>query len=241
MNINKHTLVSDIVADNYKTAAVFKNHNIDFCCNGNRTITEVSAEKELDWEKLLSEILMTVTDTSHREDYQNWELDFMTDYIYQNHHTYVEKQIPEIQLYLNKICKVHGEKHPELLEIQTLFNESAGDLTKHMKKEELILFPFIKKIAKAKKEQTELAKPPFGSIENPINMMHHEHDDEGERFRKIAALSNNYTPPNDACNSYKVAFSLLKDFEEDLHKHIHLENNILFKRAIETEQTLNNK
>ena len=149
--------------------------------------------------------------------------------------------IPEIKLYLNKICKVHGEKHPELLEIQKLFNESAGDLTKHMKKEELILFPFIKKIATAKKEQTELAKPPFGSIENPINMMHHEHDDEGERFRKIAALSNNYTPPNDACNSYKVAFSLLKDFEEDLHKHIHLENNILFKRAIETEQTLNNK
>ncbi|WP_459212787.1 iron-sulfur cluster repair di-iron protein [Aquimarina rhabdastrellae] len=240
MNINKDTLVSDVVAYNYKTATIFKDYHIDFCCNGNRSLTQVSLEKAIEVNELIAEIVMMDEHKSEAEDYQNWSLEHIVDHIYNNHHLYVEKQIPEIMYYLDKIANVHGEKHPELVEIKTLFKECSGDLAMHMKKEELILFPFIKKLAKAKNNKEALVQPPFGTVQNPIAMMHEEHDNEGERFRKIAKLSNNYTPPQDACNSYKVAFALLKEFEEDLHKHIHLENNILFKNAIKTETELNN-
>ncbi|CAM1373903.1 iron-sulfur cluster repair di-iron protein [Tenacibaculum xiamenense] len=239
MNINSQTLISDIVVENYKTAAIFKKYRVDFCCNGNRTLSELSSDAEVDVNSLIDEINGSLNETSNEGSFANWEIDFLSDYIYQNHHAYVEKQIPEIKEYLNKICNVHGSKNPELLEVNKLFNESAGDLVIHMKKEEIILFPFIKKIAKAKREGLELEAPSFSSVQNPIKMMHIDHNDEGERFREIARLTNNYTPPKNACNSYRIAYRLLKDFEEDLHKHIHLENNILFRRAISLEAQLN--
>ncbi|MFN8237520.1 MAG: hemerythrin domain-containing protein, partial [Chitinophagales bacterium] len=116
--------------------------------------------------------------------------------------------------------------------------ETAGELTAHMKKEELMLFPFIRKMAKAQTTKEKVSTPMFGTVQNPIAMMHQDHDTEGERFRKIAALTQNYTPPADACNTYRVTFALLKEFEEDLHLHIHLENNILFPKAIELEKSI---
>ena len=240
MEITAHTTVAAIVAEDYKTASIFRGYKIDFCCNGNRAIADVTDEKKIDLEQLIKELHEVSTETSSAIDYQSWSLDFMVDYIYQNHHLYVEKQVPEILSYLEKICSAHGERHPELYEIKTLFRESAGELTAHMKKEELMLFPAIKKIARAQKEGNDLEGLPFGTIQNPINRMHHEHDDEGERFRKMRKLSNDYTAPSDGCNTYKVAFALLEAFETDLHKHIHLENNILFKKAIEVEQELMN-
>ena len=240
MNINKNTLISEIVAHNYKAASIFKKYKVDFCCNGNRSIETISEENNISSEIIITELNESINEETLEMDYQNWSLDFLADYIYQNHHKYVEKQVPEILHYLDKICRVHGKKHPELLEIRKLFKKSAGELTMHMKKEELILFPFIKKVAQAAQNNTPLNKPPFETIKNPIDMMHNEHDDEGERFRKIEELSNNYTTPQDACNTYKIAFSLLKDFEQDLHKHIHLENNILFIKAIQTENQLYN-
>ncbi|CAA0223312.1 Probable nitric oxide-dependent regulator [Tenacibaculum maritimum] len=239
MDINNNTIIADIVTYNYKTAAILKKYKIDFCCHGNRTLAEASEEKRVDLRALIEEVSGVEDSVAFSINYQDWDLDFMSDYIYDNHHAYIEKQIPEILHYLNKICRVHRVKHPELLEIRSLFKQSADELTKHMKKEELILFPFIKKIAIAERTGGQLKKVPFGSIKTLIDMMHTDHDKEGNRFRKIAEFSNNYTPPNDSCNFYKIAFSLLKDFEEDLHKHIHLENNILFKRAIATEIKLN--
>lgn len=239
MNINSDTLIAEIVAENYNTATIFKKYAIDFCCNGNRSLKQVSKEKNIDLSLLLTEILGIDNNVTSLDNYQNWDIDFLSDYVYQNHHLYIEKKGPEIIAYLEKLCKVHGDKHSELFEITTLFKKAVGDLTTHMKKEELILFPFIKKIAKAYKNNEKLQEPPFGSINNPINMMHLEHDNEGERFRKIAELSNNYQPPKDGCNTYKIAFILLKEFEEDLHKHIHIENNILFKKAISIENILN--
>jgi regulator of cell morphogenesis and NO signaling len=100
------------------------------------------------------------------------------------------------------------------------------------------LFPYIKRLSEAKGERTSLSTPPFGSVENPINMMKHEHNDEGNYFRKISELTNNYMPPANTCNTYKVTFNTLKEFEKDLHKHIHLENNILFPKAIACEKEL---
>lgn len=240
MKINTNTLISDIVSENYNTATVFKKYGIDFCCNGNRTIQDVSTQNGLNTKRLMSEILEIDNGQSTQLNYQDWELGFLCDYIYHNHHLYVEKQSSEIVLHLDKICKVHGDKHIELFEISNLFKDAVADLAAHMKKEELILFPYIKKIANASKHKEKLNPPPFGSIDNPINMLHTEHDNEGERFRKISKLSNNYTVPDDGCSTYKIAYALLKEFEEDLHKHIHIENNILFKKAIELEKQINN-
>ena len=241
MKLQANTLVSDIVAENYNTAAIFSKYKIDFCCNGNRSLATVTEKKGISLEEVLADLenqMKTKEDMSAL--YQSWNIDFLSDYVVETHHAYVEKNIPVIKQYVDKISKVHGDRHPELLEVRELFFGSADDLTTHMKKEELILFPFFRKLAKLKKEGGVYEKPTFGTVENPIEMMHHEHDAEGERFRKIAELTDNYTPPADGCTTYRVAFSMLKEFEADLHKHIHLENNILFKKGIALEKELAN-
>ena len=239
MNINNETLVSYIVADNYKTAEIFKAYGIDFCCNGNRTIEKVCETNNVDIEILIDKIAEAYKEESIPEEYQSWDIDFLSDYIYNKHHKYIENKVPEIKEYLIKLCQVHGTFHPELLEIFNLFSASSEDLIVHMKKEELILFPYFKKLAEANRNKSLLSNNGVKSIKNPITMMHQDHDNEGKRFRYISELSNGYSPPIDACNTYKVTYSLLQEFEDDLHKHIHLENNILFKKAIELEQKLN--
>ena len=165
-------------------------------------------------------------------------MDELIDHIETKHHGYVEAKIPVIKEYLDKIESVHGEAHPELSKINAVFKNATKQLVTHMKKEELILFPYIKKLSKAKREAIKISTPSFGTIKNPISKMDEEHDFEGEAFREIAALSNNYSIPSDGCNTYRVAYSLLKEFDEDLHLHIHKENNILFQKAIALEEEL---
>lgn len=235
----KNKPIGKLVAENYKTATVFKKHKIDFCCQGGRTINEACERKGVDIDLLINELeeAMQEKDAS-TTDYQSWPLDLLADYIEKKHHRYVEKRTQEIKPFLDKLCRVHGERHPELFKINELFTTSAGELAQHMKKEELILFPFIRKMVKTENQRQPFDQPHFGTVENPIQMMMHEHDAEGERFRKMAELSNDYNPPADACNTYRVTFALLKEFEDDLHLHIHLENNILFPKAKELEQQL---
>lgn len=231
--------IGEFVADDFRTAAIFNKYGIDFCCKGHKSIDEVCQAKGLDVNTIIEEI-ETISNSSNGDgiNFKSWPLDLLIDYIEKTHHRYVEDKIPVLLQFLNKLSKVHGDRHPELLQINQLFTESAGDLTQHMKKEELILFPFIKKMVKNSINQEPFVMPPFGTVDNPIAMMHHEHDTEGERFRKIQELTNNYTPPQDACNTYKVTFAMLEEFEQDLHKHIHLENNILFPAAQELERKL---
>ena len=234
MNIQENNIIGELVAQDYRAASVFKKYGIDFCCQGNRTIQDACEAKQIDASSVVADLNEVNKATSESTiDYQSWPLDLMADYIEKKHHRYVEDN-------LDKICRVHGDRHPELLEINEHFNATAGELAAHMKKEELILFPFIRKMAKAKQENTKLDEPHFGTVENPIQMMMNEHTAEGERFRKIETLSGNYTPPVDACNTYRVTFALLKEFEADLHLHIHLENNILFPKAIELEKQFRN-
>ena len=229
--------IGQYVAEDFRTAAVFSNYKIDFCCNGNRSIDEACKKKGID-SNLLKKELETVLNTSTGQsiDYKSWPLDLLVEYIEKKHHRYVEEKIPVLRQFLDKLCRVHGERHPELLKINELFTASAGELVSHMKKEELILFPFVKKMVKATLNQGAVQSPQFGTVENPITMMMHEHDTEGERFRQIAELTNNYNPPADACNTYKVTYAMLDEFEKDLHLHIHLENNILFPEAVKLEQ-----
>lgn len=239
MDISQNSIIGELVAKDYRTATVFKKYGIDFCCNGNRTIQNACESKKIDSSALIEKLQQTVQQRNDAEtNYNTWQLDLLADYVEKKHHRYVEQKIQEITPFLKKVARVHGERHPELLEVEELFNASAGELTVHMKKEELILFPFIRKMTNAQIKHESLGAPMFGTVENPIAMMHHDHDTEGDRFRKISELTNGYTPPADACNTYRVTFALLKEFEEDLHLHIHLENNILFPKAIELEKAV---
>lgn len=228
--------IGDIVAQDFRTAAIFKNYGIDFCCKGGRTIEEACESKKLDADKIYEEIGNLPKNDGGTIDFNSWPLDLLADYVEKTHHRYVEEKTPVLQAFLDKLCKVHGGRHPELFEIRDLFEASARDLGAHLKKEELILFPFIKNMVQAQISGNVIQQPPFGTVENPVNMMKHEHTVEGERLRKIAELTDEYNPPADACNTYRVTFSMLQDFENDLHKHIHLENNILFPKAIRLEK-----
>jgi regulator of cell morphogenesis and NO signaling len=237
LNKDSQKQVGQFVADDYRTAAVFSSYGIDFCCKGNRTLENVCTTNNIDVNELLGKLLeVSVLNTNQAIDYSSWPLDLLVDYIEKKHHRYVEEKIPVIRQFLDKLCKVHGERHRELFEINALFIASSRAFAAHMKKEELILFPFIKKMVKSQLQNETVQSPQFGTVESPIAMMMEEHDHEGERFRQIAALSNNYTPPADGCNTYKVAYATLDEFEKDLHLHIHLENNILFPKAIALEQ-----
>lgn len=233
MNTLEQLTVGEYVANDFRTAALFSKYGIDFCCKGNRTLEEVCAKKDINPDELEKEIQSVLESKNDQAiDFKSWSPTLLVDYIVEKHHLYVEEKTPVIIQFLEKLCKVHGERHPELFEITSIFKSSAGDLAQHMKKEELILFPFIQKMVKAQKENISIDQPHFGTVENPINMMKDEHVTEGDRFATISRLSDGYTPPEDACSTFRVTYQMLKEFEQDLHKHIHLENNILFPKAI---------
>ena len=237
-----NTTIGEIVKADYRTSDVFKKYGIDFCCGGGKSIAAVCEDQELDANTVIEEVKKALSSTKSGGSsmpYDEWPLDLLANYVQKIHHSYVEKATPVLSAYLDKIAQVHGDRHPELHEIKLLFTETAGELTKHMKKEELMVFPYIGKLVQLEASGAkELPAPAFGSIVALIGQMEDDHEAEGDRFKKIAALSNNYTPPQDACNTYTVAFQKLKEFEEDLHLHIHLENNILFPKSIALEKSI---
>ena len=233
--------VADMVTENIQTAHIFKKYGIDFCCGGGISIEKACQKANVDYELLAADLLNVENKITRATDYNSWQLDFLADHIVNVHHSYVEENIPLLLQYSERVAKVHGHHYTELLEIKDLVREVAGELSAHLKKEELILFPFIKKMVNAKTEGKELATPNFGTVDNPIKMMEAEHEDAGELFRQIALLSNNYTPPQGACNTYRAFFAKLEEFEQDLHQHVHLENNILFPKSLKLEKELNKK
>lgn len=230
--------VAEMVTENIRTAHIFKKYGIDFCCGGGITLDKACKKYNADFDQLMNDLLNVDNSTSRATNYNSWELDFLTDHIINVHHSYVEENIPLLLQYSARVAQVHGLHYSELLEIQELVKEVAGELSAHMKKEELILFPFIKKMVKAKKEGSELPQPHFGSVDNPIKMMETEHEDAGELLRRISLLSNHYTPPQRACNTYRAFYAKLDEFEQDLHQHVHLENNILFPKSLTLEKEL---
>lgn len=224
--------VGSIVADDYRTAAVFNAHGIDFCCKGGRSIAEVCKAKGIDPASLESEIQASLDRSNGTDDdVKGWSLGRLIEHIERVHHRYVEARSITLMQFLDKLCTVHGARHPELFAIREEFEDCTHAMAAHMKKEELVLFPFINQLEKAQLHGTTPPSPHFGTVDNPITMMEHEHEAEGERFRRIASLSQDYTNPPDGCTTYATAYAMLREFEEDLHRHIHLENNILFPRA----------
>ena len=237
MNISPNSTVGDVVKLNFKTAPLFLENKIDYCCGGKKTISDACKEANINPELLIKQLeTLAVQKDPDSEYINNLGLTELSDYIVKRHHAYVHESIPFLKKNLEKLCQVHGEHHTELFKIKELFNGSADALTMHMQKEEIMLFPFIHRLESAKKENNPLPKAPFSSVSNPIGMMLADHQNEGERFEEISRLSNNYTLPEDGCTTYDVTLKQLKYFDNDLHRHIHLENNILFPKAIALEK-----
>jgi len=231
----KNKTVADLVTENIKTADVFKKHGIDFCCGGGISIEKACEKYNVSYDKIIDELNNLKNETTLTNNYNNWKLDFLIDYIVNTHHRYVEDAIPLLKQYGDKVAKVHGHHYTELLEIKDLIYQVSNELTTHMKKEEIILFPFIKKLFNAKNENKTVNFPSFGTVNNPIEMMEKEHDEAGSILKRINELTNGYKTPEGACNTFKALYSKLEEFEDDLHQHVHLENNILFPKAIVLE------
>ena len=238
MEIQFNTEVGEIVRINYKTVQLFEKYNIDFCCGGGISLSEACKKSNADQNKLISEIEALIQINDPDSEYiERLGLDELCNYIVKRHHSYVNENIPFLQQKIQKLCDVHGDNHPGLFEIKKLLDEVFSNLTVHMKKEELILFPHINEIMRYQKEGN-VNPDEHGMVEKTINELEHEHQAEGERFGRISKLTNNYTIPSDGCNTYEVTFRTLQEFEQDLHRHIHLENNVLFKKALNLEQNL---
>lgn len=228
--------IGEIVAENFRTAAVFQEHDIDFCCRGGRTIDEACSDKSVDAGTVrtkIAEVLAAGADPGMKFD--EWDLEFLATYIVRNHHDYVRRMVPIIRLHTQKVASVHGGRHPEVIDIAMQFEAVATELMNHMQREEQLLFPYITMMEKARADNSPMPQSPFGSVANPIARMELEHRHAGDEMALIRAATNNYTPPEDACTTYRVSFQELADFESDLHRHVHLENNILFPKAIALE------
>lgn len=233
---NTETL-GEIATKDLRKAEIFKKYGLDFCCGGKKTVREACAEKGIDATKVEEELQSADKNPVMRPlPYNDWSLDFLADYIVNTHHSYVRKTIPELRMYAAKVARVHGAQHPELLTIHQLVEAICAELAEHMVKEEEVLFPFVKTLVSAKKLGEPKPKAGFGSVNNPVSMMEHEHEVVGKSLEQARMFSRNYAVPADACASYKLFFKMMEEFESDLFTHIHLENNILFPKAIQMEK-----
>jgi len=220
--------VGEIVANDFRTSSVFKKAGIDFCCGGKQSFLEACTENKTDALELENEILkITEEPVNEFMNFKNWDPVFLSEYIVNTHHKFVLKNLPELVFYTQKIASVHGENHPELVEIADLFGKIDAELLQHLKNEEEVLFPAIKEVV-----STNSAKAKE-TIKSEIERMLGEHDFAGGAMDDINKISKGYQVPEDGCNTYRVAFKLLEQFEDDIHIHVHLENNILFRKALE--------
>ena len=235
----KNRTVGEIVKLDFRAADVFSSYGIDFCCGGKISVAQACADANTDELLVISALEKMQNQTgSAVHDFDSWNIGFLADYIQNTHHQYVSKAIPQILPLAQKVSDVHGEHHPEVIQINLLFQDLAEELQSHMQKEEMILFPYIKKLV-AEESAGKCTDPScFGTVMGPISVMEQEHENAGAILKELYRLSNGYQVPEDACNTFRVLYGKLKEFEDDLHRHIHLENNILFPKAIEMEQIL---
>lgn len=232
--------LGQLAAEDIRKARVFKKYDLDFCCGGTATLKDACTKKGLDIARLEQELRDADTMSASRPFlYNEWPLDFLADYIVNIHHGYVKENLPDLKFYAEKVAKAHGRHHPELIQIQRLVKDVDDELTQHLLKEEKILFPYIKALTTAAKTGQPLHQAGFVTVQYPIRMMETEHEIVGKNLARIRELSADYLLPEGACNSYRLLYRLLEEFEDDLHVHVHLENNILFPKALELENRLN--
>jgi regulator of cell morphogenesis and NO signaling len=236
MNFNSETTVKDIALANPAARQVLEEARVDYCCGGGKSLQEACVHAGVSSEEILKRLRENSRQVSATD--VNWTsapLSTLTAYITNNHHAYVRQAIPRVTVLLEKVLTKHGEKHSELAEMEIAFREVGKEMIMHMQKEEQILFPYIERLDRAANRKDPLEPPFFQTVKNPIHAMMMEHDSAGELVRRIRQASADYQPPPDACTSYRALLQELHQFECDLHQHVHLENNILFPRAVELE------
>lgn len=229
-NLSEQTLAT-IVTQNHQTVPVLEKYDLDFCCKGKRTLSDACTEKGISVEALLNELENATSNTVKNQlPFNEMDEQQLISYILIHHHFYVKQSMPAIIMHVEKVAAKHGERYPYMVTVLALFTAIREEMTAHMQKEEMILFPRIKEVGQLlnSKDANSLAA---GYISGPVNVMEQEHEHAGELLYQIRQLTSNYTPPADACTTFKVALAELKEFEEDLHKHVHLENNLLFPMA----------
>ena len=226
------TTVGAVVAADFRTARIFENHGIDFCCGGKITLAAICREKGLDPAVLQQEIAAAKDAPAGRShDYAAWALPFLADYIVNTHHAYLNENTAQIAAYAQKIAGVHGAHHPEVIEIAAVFARIAADMEAHLREEEEVLFPAIKRIHAAVTAGKPAEARDIETIRVSLLKLDHEHQEIGDAVHTIRDLAHGYALPGDACNTFAVTYQKLKEFEDDLHTHVHLENNILFPKA----------
>ena len=234
--------LGEIAASDMRKAAIFQKYGLDFCCGGKRTLKEACEEKGLDQKEIEDEFLKAeLSNDTPNLFYEQWDLSFLADYIVNTHHSYVRRTMPDIIAYSLKVATAHGDNHPELYAIRRLLQEVNTELTSHMIKEEKVLFPFIKALEASATTLGNGYHAGLGTIGNPINMMEMEHELAGNKMKEILSLSDNYRVPEDVCASYQLLYKMIAEFEKDLHTHIHLENNVLFPKAMKLEKNVVNQ
>ncbi len=223
----ENALLGELVTDDFRVAEVFKHAGIDFCCGGKKTLEQACREKNIDL-KSIEEAIDAIEQTPALSNinFKDWEPGFLADYIVNTHHKYVVKTLPDLIYYTKKIASVHGQYHPELIKVAEIFEEISKELQQHLQKEEEVLFPAIRSAVQGSTPELQ------SIIRSEIERMSNEHEFAGGAMDKINELTAGYMVPQDGCNSYQVAFKMLRQFEDDLHIHVHLENNILYPRAL---------
>lgn len=217
--------IGQIVVNDYRSSTVFREFGLDFCCGGGISLEEGCQKKGINIDAIVAKLnALDNVKTSVNQDFKEWDPAFLCDYIMNVHHHYVRRILPDLDFYTKKIAKVHGLGHPELVEVESLFSEVAKELIRHLEAEESQLFPAIKDAFKSGDRAA------FETIKKELDGYTAEHQFVGGALARIAELTNNYSVPADACNTYGVTLKLLREFEEDLHLHVHLENNILFEK-----------
>jgi len=233
--------VRDIALEQPQATRVFEKLKIDYCCGGDKTVGEACASAGVEiasLERMLDESRQSDFEVNVSIDFQKLTLRELINHILDKHHVYTKDEMLRLEPLMAKVISVHGGNHSELNEMGALFQQVCADLKPHMFKEEQILFPYVLEMERSVLENSPAPFAPFGTVKNPVRMMMLEHDTVGDLLRELRALSSNYVVPADSCISYQTLYQAMETFEQDLHQHIHLENNILFPRAVELETSL---
>jgi len=229
--------VRDLASSNPAAARIFEKYGIDYCCGGEKSLAQACGTAGVSLQEV-AEALEEPQAQRIDRDWTNASLTELSQHIVNKHHAFVRQEMKRLIPLFAKVVEVHGKNHPELAQIRCSFHLLADELAQHLMKEERILFPYVEQLEDAAQRGGRSAPPMFGTVQNPVRMMRMEHDSAGEILRNMRQAASNYSLPEDACMSFRMLYRALQEFEIDLHQHIHLENNILFPRAIELETAM---
>jgi regulator of cell morphogenesis and NO signaling len=235
------SFVTDIVTHDYRTADVFRKYDIDFCCNGKWPLDMACKARGLDTEEVLKELRRTLRHTISPIplEFDEWSLDFLADYILNVHHRYLNKALPDASGYVKRFLEGHRKKFPEFAELESIMQRMMREIPPHMRKEEEVIFPYIKQIYHAWRNRESYASLMIRTLRKPVEeVMQGEHESVGKQLHRMREITRNYTLPSNACITHRVTFAKLNELDSDLVQHIHLENNILFPKAIAMEKEL---